>query len=86
LSILGDEWSPVLTISTVLLSIQAYLGSPDTAEAVMPDIAHEYDSNRAKYDRTAKQWTNKYAKRADAHVPTPVNELAEVEGGRHHGP
>jgi hypothetical protein len=51
----------------------------------MPDIAHEYDSDRAKYEKTAKQWTEKYAKRAEVHEPAPGNEVAEVEGGRDHG-
>jgi ubiquitin-conjugating enzyme E2 D/E len=81
LSILGDEWSPVLTISTVLLSIQAYFGSPDTTNAVMPEIAHEYESDRAKYEETAKQWTDKYADRTEVIEPTPVKELVEVESG-----
>jgi ubiquitin-conjugating enzyme E2 D/E len=61
LSILTRDWSPVLTTPKVLLSLQAFLTSPDTGHAVMPEIAHEYETNRTAFDQAAREWTERYA-------------------------
>jgi ubiquitin-conjugating enzyme E2 D/E len=62
LSILNRDWCPALTISTILLSLRAFLGDPDPTDAVVPEVAHEYEAKRSVYEETARQWTEKFAK------------------------
>ena len=61
LDILKTNWSPALTIGKVLLSICSLLTDPNPADPLMPDIAHEYTSDRTTYDEKARQWTVQYA-------------------------
>jgi ubiquitin-protein ligase len=62
LNILHKEWSPVLTISLILLSLRAFLGSPDLESALVPEVAEEYERDTEAFERTAVEWTEKYAK------------------------
>tara|TARA_B110000208_G_C11711877_1_gene409615 strand:- start:391 stop:837 length:447 start_codon:yes stop_codon:yes gene_type:complete len=61
LDILKDQWSPVLNISKVLLSICSLLDDPNPDDPLVPEIANIYKSDREKYTNTAKYWTQKYA-------------------------
>jgi ubiquitin-conjugating enzyme E2 D/E len=61
LDILKDQWSPALTISKVLLSISSLLTDANPDDPLVPEIAHLYRTDRAKYDETAREWTRKYA-------------------------
>uniref|UniRef100_A0A3Q2H7K7 UBC core domain-containing protein n=1 Tax=Equus caballus TaxID=9796 RepID=A0A3Q2H7K7_HORSE len=61
LDILGSEWSPVLTISKVLLSICSLLCDPNPNDPLVPEIAKVYLKDRQKYDTIAQQWTQRYA-------------------------
>ena len=61
LDILKDAWSPVLTISKVLLSICSLLSDPNPDDPLVKEIAKLYIENREKYNRMARNYTLTYA-------------------------
>ena len=61
LDILKDEWSPALTVAKVLLSVQSLLTDCNPNDPLVTSIANEYLTNREKHDRTAVEWTRRYA-------------------------
>jgi Ubiquitin-conjugating enzyme len=46
--------------STVLLSICSMLTDPNPDDPLVPDIAHLYKTDRARYEATAREWSRKY--------------------------
>jgi len=61
LDILKDNWSPALTVSKVLLSICSLLTDANPADPLVGSIATQYTQNRDEHDRTARQWTKRFA-------------------------
>eukprot|EP00483_Globobulimina_turgida_P003244 UN03249 len=59
--ILGNNWSPALTISKVLLVIYSVFKQPNIHCFARPEMRKLYLNNRKKYDQTAREWTQKYA-------------------------
>jgi ubiquitin-conjugating enzyme (huntingtin interacting protein 2) len=51
-----------LTIKTALLSLQALLCSPEPGDPQDAEVAKMYTNDREKFNRTAKFWTETYAK------------------------
>lgn len=45
----------------MLLSICSLLTDPNPDDPLVPEIAHMYKTDRAKYEVTAQSWTQKYA-------------------------
>ncbi|GAA5975835.1 hypothetical protein JCM10908_005295 [Rhodotorula pacifica] len=70
LDILKNQWSPALSIVKVLLSVASLLADPNPHDPLMPEIAQRYLKNRKEHDKTAKEWTQKYA--------TPVKKVLPV--------
>ena len=61
LDILKDAWSPEISVTRILMAIQNLLINPNIDHPLEPEIAKQYTDDRAKYDATAKEWTEKYA-------------------------
>ncbi len=61
LNILKDDYSPALTVSKILLTLQALLAAPNVEDPLSPEIANLYKTDKAKHDKTAAEWTRKYA-------------------------
>jgi ubiquitin-conjugating enzyme E2 D/E len=61
LDILKDQWSPALNITKVLLSICSLLDEPNPDDPLMPEIAQLFKSNRAEFNRIAREHTIQYA-------------------------
>jgi ubiquitin-conjugating enzyme E2 D len=61
LDILQDQWTPALTIRSLLISITSFLSDPNPYSPLVPEIARVYKENKVEHDRVAKEWTKKYA-------------------------
>jgi ubiquitin-conjugating enzyme E2 D/E len=61
LDILKDQWSPALMLSKVLLSISSLLTDANPKDPLVPEIARLYVENREEFNRTAREWTQRYA-------------------------
>lgn len=61
LDILKDEWSPILTIEKILLSICSLLNDPNPNDPLRPDIADEYKNNYELFIKNAIKYTKKYS-------------------------
>lgn len=61
LDILKDNWSPALTIRSVLLSICSLLTDPNPDDPLVPEIAELYVTNREQYEQEARNFTTMYA-------------------------
>ena len=62
LDILKDQWSPVLTVPKVLISILSLLDDPEPSDPLVPEIAELYTKDRVAHDVQAREWTQMYAK------------------------
>mmetsp|Transcript_38959 Transcript_38959/g.63701 ORF Transcript_38959/g.63701 Transcript_38959/m.63701 type:complete len:171 (+) Transcript_38959:230-742(+) len=61
LDILKGNWSPVLTVQKVLLSIVSLLTDPNADDPLVGSVARVYKTDRAKYTSTCKKWTRDFA-------------------------
>lgn len=55
------QWSPALSVETILLSICSLLADPNPQDPLVRSISDEYVQDREQFDRTARAWTAKYA-------------------------
>lgn len=61
ISILRDGWSPVLTLTKVLLSIQSLLNEPNPDDPLDTTIADHWKKDKKGAEALAREWTKKYA-------------------------
>ncbi|KAI0300127.1 ubiquitin-conjugating enzyme/RWD-like protein [Multifurca ochricompacta] len=71
IDILKNNWSPALSIFKVVLSLSSLLTDPNPSDPLVPSIATEFLRNRSTHDRTARQWTDLYAKPPPSPPPSP---------------
>ena len=57
------EWKPEITIKKVLIHIRSLMIEPDISGSHYPviEILQLYKTDRAAYDKTAREWTQRYA-------------------------
>ncbi|KAI8084828.1 ubiquitin carrier protein, related [Halteromyces radiatus] len=58
----SDVWKPATKIHQVLDALAMLLEHPNPDDALVSSIAEAYNTNRAKYNKTAKDYVEKYAK------------------------
>ncbi|KAK9377258.1 ubiquitin-conjugating enzyme/RWD-like protein [Lipomyces chichibuensis] len=57
-----DQWKPACKLVTVIEIAVGLLKEPDEDQAIEGDAAEVYKADRKKYEKTAREWTKKYAK------------------------
>jgi ubiquitin-conjugating enzyme (huntingtin interacting protein 2) len=62
LDILKNEWTPALTIRTALISLQALMCTPVPDDPQDAEVAKMYKTDLNTFNKTAKMWTENYAK------------------------
>lgn len=80
LDILKDAWSPVITLKSALISLQALLQSPEPNDPQDAEVARHYLKDRDSFNKTAKLWTKLYAN--DSDKDTNGNGDGEDNDGR----
>jgi ubiquitin-conjugating enzyme E2 D/E len=71
LDILKDNWSPVLTISKIILSISSLLSDPNPDDPLVSSIAQLYRDDYDKWFSEATKYTKKWAM---SHLEDAVEE------------
>ena len=61
LDILKAQWSPALTLKTVLISLKALLSAAEPDDPQDAVVATMYKEDRPAFDAQAREWTAKYA-------------------------
>ncbi|RKO90393.1 ubiquitin-conjugating enzyme/RWD-like protein [Blyttiomyces helicus] len=61
LDILKDNWSPVLTLKTALISLRSLLSDPAPNDPQDAQVASHYLRDRAGFNAEARRWTASYA-------------------------
>ncbi len=58
----GEVWKPSSKIMSVLTAAQQLLVEPIPDDAVEASAADLFRNDRKEFDKTAKEWTKRYAK------------------------
>ncbi|SCU92768.1 LAFA_0F12728g1_1 [Lachancea sp. 'fantastica'] len=61
LDILKNAWSPVITLKSALISLQALLQSPEPNDPQDAEVAQHFIRDRQSFNNTAALWTKMYA-------------------------
>ncbi|KAK9383166.1 ubiquitin-conjugating enzyme/RWD-like protein [Kockiozyma suomiensis] len=57
-----DQWKPACKLVTIIECAISLLSQPNMDDAVEGDVADVWNNDRSKFERTAREWTKKYAK------------------------
>ncbi|AQZ11392.1 UBC1 (YDR177W) [Zygosaccharomyces parabailii] len=77
LDILKNAWSPVITLKSALISLQALLQSPEPNDPQDAEVAQHYLRDKESFNKTAALWTKLYASPTGS-LPTE-REVDEVK-------
>ena len=80
LDILKDQWSPVLTLKSTLLSVRSLLCSPEPRDPQDAEVAKHFLSDRDGFDHTARYWTQIYANGSESARPPSPSPSAKHAG------
>jgi ubiquitin-conjugating enzyme E2 D/E len=61
LDILHSQWSPALTIRSLLISLCSLLTDPNPEHGINKEALQLYRTDKQKYEETVKQWTIMHA-------------------------
>ncbi|KAH8357950.1 hypothetical protein KR200_004358, partial [Drosophila serrata] len=61
LDVLGERWSPIITVSKILFSIYLLMAECNPNDPLDSYIADMYKTNRMEHDRIARYWTKRFA-------------------------
>ena len=64
IDILKENWSPVLTVSKLITSLQSLLTDPNPHDPLMQESADLYLDDRVKFNEKAQLWCHLYASSA----------------------
>lgn len=56
----SGAWRCTLTIENTLTSVLALMSAPNPDDPLVPEIAEIYKTNRSQFEKTAKEWTDKF--------------------------
>ncbi|KAI9651874.1 MAG: hypothetical protein M1831_007539 [Alyxoria varia] len=59
----SDQWKPPNKISAVLDMVRNIMIEPNVDEAVETAIANQYKTDRREFEKTARDWTQKHARK-----------------------
>ncbi|RFU36220.1 hypothetical protein B7463_g146, partial [Scytalidium lignicola] len=59
--VLENEWGSVWTIHKVVIALASLLASPSLDNSVVPEIAAQCMGENDRFERTAREWTQRYA-------------------------
>eukprot|EP01123_Difflugia_compressa_P000593 TRINITY_DN10698_c0_g1_i1.p1 TRINITY_DN10698_c0_g1~~TRINITY_DN10698_c0_g1_i1.p1 ORF type:complete len:154 (-),score=36.61 TRINITY_DN10698_c0_g1_i1:28-489(-) len=62
--VLGKNWSPQTRLEQVFAIIRSLLANPGAENPVEEEVAQLLNTNKEGFNKTAKEWTEKYAKKA----------------------
>jgi len=85
LDILKDNWSPVLTLKSTLMSLRSLLCSPEPNDPQDAEVAKVYLSDQAAFQRTAKYWTEIYANGSESARPPREGGAGPSAAGKANG-
>lgn len=80
LDILKNAWSPVITLKSALISLQALLQSPEPNDPQDAEVAQHYLRDKESFSKTAALWTRLYASPNDS---APIEK--EIDEARLYG-
>ena len=62
LDVLKDQWSPEVKLIDIFKAIKTLMELPNLEHFLEPDIATQLKENKEEFEKTAREWTEKYAK------------------------
>eukprot|EP01123_Difflugia_compressa_P005966 TRINITY_DN180_c1_g1_i1.p1 TRINITY_DN180_c1_g1~~TRINITY_DN180_c1_g1_i1.p1 ORF type:complete len:164 (-),score=43.50 TRINITY_DN180_c1_g1_i1:81-572(-) len=59
--VLGKLWSPQIKVEQALAIVREMMANPGVESPLEAEVAEQFVKNRDAYNKTAKEWTEKYA-------------------------